>query len=326
MSAGADFNTVALGIAPLLAIVLDLTFGDPKGLPHPVKLIGRMITGLECALGVREGATREGSSWKILGIIAVALAVLLVASVVDFIVAVPVIGGLLGIYLAYAGLALGSLLKEARGVLKLLKAGDLDGARLALGELVSRDTSALGEDDIRKGLAETVSENLNDAFVAPFFWLLVFGPAGLWVYKTVNTLDSMWGYKTPECKDLGWAAAKADDVMGFIPARITAFFMFLTGSFMNMNVSSKGEDLMRDAAKTESPNAGWPMAAAAWLLEAPMGGKAVYFGEVKDKPVLGPEAGAWDNDKVSTLIVLVLFSGLIGALCMYLYGLAVASI
>jgi adenosylcobinamide-phosphate synthase len=326
MSASAEFNTVVLAVAPLAAIVLDVIFGDPKTLPHPVKLIGRMVTGLECALGVKEGESREGMPWKIKGIIAVAFAALLVGFLVDILVAIPVIGAFIGFYLIYAGLALGSLLKEARGVMKLLKSDDLDGARRALGELVSRDTSAMNEDDIRRALAETVSENLNDGFVAPFFWLLIFGPAGMWVYKTVNTLDSMWGYKTPECRDLGWAAARADDVMGFLPARITAFFMFLTGYLMNMSVSDKGEKVIRDAAKTDSPNAGWPMAAAAWLLEAAMGGKAVYFGEVKDKPVLGPEGKLWDNDMISTLIMLTMFSGIIGGIAMYLYSLAMAAI
>jgi adenosylcobinamide-phosphate synthase len=171
---------------------------------------------------------------------------------------------------------------------------------------------------VLRTLAETLSENLNDAFVAPFFFLSVAGPAGLWVYKAVSTLDSMWGYKTPRYKDFGWAAAKADDVLAFIPARLTGLAMIGAGALTGLNWRAAYDNILADSGKTDSPNAGWPMAAAAWLLGASMGGPAVYFGEVKDKPVLGPE-GDWTLDKVRRLRSLVLATGLLAAAGLFLY-------
>ncbi len=233
--------------------------------------------------------------------------------IVEYLIAIPYLGVLIAIYLAYAGLALGCLVRDSRRVATLLDTGDLPGARKALSMLVSRDTESLDPNGIRRTLAETVSENLNDGFVAPMFYLAIFGPGGLWAYKVVSTMDSMWGYKTERFKDLGYAAAKTDDLLAFIPARITASLLLCVGKRFGLNVGLAKENYKADAGKMESPNAGWPMAAAAWLFEAQMGGQAVYFGKLTEKPVLGPKGRIWDKKKIRQLINLSKSAGHLAA-------------
>ncbi len=141
----------------------------------------------------------------------------------------------------------------------------------------------------------------------------------MWVYKTISTMDSMWGYKNEEFKEFGYYAAKADDVLAFIPARITGFMMLAAGRIMKLDWESAYDNLIEDANKTESPNAGWSMAPAAWLLGAPMGGKAVYFGEEKEKPVLGPEGGEWTSLKLKRLGALVMTTAIFSAVLLDIY-------
>lgn len=281
---------------PVVAVILDSLFGDPSHLPHPVRYIG---TGLDM---FESSARKVGIDLRAAGWIAVLIFSIGAWSIAELLMAIPYIGVLIAIYLGFAGLALGCLVKDARKVASLLDIGDLDGARSALAMLVSRDTSKLDPNGVRRTLAETVSENLNDGFVAPMFYLAIFGPGGLWAYKTVSTMDSMWGYRTSEYKDLGYAAAKTDDWLAFIPARLTSCLMLLMGMRFGLAVDDAKENYKADAATMESPNAGWPMAAAAWLFGGQMGGQSVYFGIVKEKPVLGPEGAVWDKKMVRELI------------------------
>ncbi|MBG3878297.1 cobalamin biosynthesis protein, partial [Desulfovibrio oxamicus] len=216
----------------------------------------------------------------------------------------PWLGALVAVYFAWAGLALGSLLREGRRTLHAIEHGTLDEARTAVSMLVSRDTAQLDRPDLRRALAETLAENFNDGFVAPFFWLLLGGPAALWAYKAVSTMDSMWGYRTDRWRDLGRACARLDDVLAWLPARLAVFFLWLSAPLVLAGKGARGGPggthggwqgfgpMARDARSMESPNAGWPMSAAAWLHGAPMGGPTPYFGAVKHKPVLGPRMDA----------------------------------
>lgn len=285
-------------VVPVIAVILDALFGDPKSFPHPVRYIGKGLDLYEAS------ARKVGISLRSAGWAAVLLFTAAVWGIAEFFMAIPYIGVLVAIYLAYSGLALGCLIRDTRKVASLLDTGDLPGARLALSMLVSRDTSALDPNQIRSSLAETVSENLNDGFVAPMFYLAIFGPGGLWAYKTVSTMDSMWGYKTKEYKELGYAAAKTDDWLAFIPARITAWLLLLVGKRQGLDYEAAKAHFVTDAEKMESPNAGWPMAAAAWLFGGQMGGRFVYFDEVKEKPDLGPEGNIWDKHMIRSLISL----------------------
>ena len=288
---------------PAVAMILDSLFGDPQNLPHPVRYIGKGLDLYEAS------ARKVGFNLRAAGWAAVLLFGVGAWSIAEVLTAIPYLGVFIAIYLSYAGLAMGCLVRDARKVAALLDGDDLPGAREALSMLVSRDTSALDPEGVRKTLAETVSENLNDGFVAPMFYLALFGPGGMWAYKAVSTMDSMWGYRTDRFKDLGRGAAKTDDVLAWIPARITAWALLITGKMRGLDYARTKDNFATDAAKMESPNAGWPMAAAAWLMDARMGGRAVYFGQVKEKPILGPEGRYWTRDKVRDLIALCKISG-----------------
>ncbi|WP_320170039.1 adenosylcobinamide-phosphate synthase CbiB [Maridesulfovibrio sp.] len=306
-------NSTVLFLLPIVALVLDLFLGDPKWFPHPVCYIGKVLDKY------RNWVKSIGKANKIMGGVGVFGFAVIIWGVLKVFLAIPFIGVLVGLYLAYAGLALGSLLSEHKNAAALLDSGKIEQARAAIAGLVSRDVSELDEAGLRKALAETTSENLNDGFVAPFFYLVVTGPAGMWVYKTVSTMDSMWGYKNEEFKEFGYFAAKVDDVLAFIPARITGLMMLAAGRLMKLDWQSAYANLITDANKTESPNAGWPMATAAWLLGAPMGGKAVYFGEEKEKPVIGPETGDWSSLKLKRLGALVMTSSILAAILLDIY-------
>ena len=288
---------------PLLAAALDLWLKDPPNWPHPVRLIGWMLDRLEHL------ARSSLLPPRLAGLLCVLSLALGVGLAIKLIVSLPIIGWFLALYFSFAGLALGGLLQEGRRVARLIREQDIEAARTALSGLVSRDVEQLDENGIRRALAETISENLNDAFVAPFFYLVCFGPAGLWTYKTVSTMDSMWGYKTPRWRELGWAAARADDLLAFLPARLTALTL-VAAARLQGRPAIRWSALRRAAASTESPNAGWPMAAAALALRAGMGGPTRYFGQTKPKPWLGPADEPWTNQKLNDLLRLALLAGL----------------
>jgi len=247
---------------------------------------------------------------RLFGLLAVLLLGLGAYFAVLLLTRLPLIGWLFALYFAYSGLALGQLLREARNVSRLIESGRLEEARGQLSFLVSRDTSALDEPSLWRTLAETVSENFCDAFVAPLMYLFLGGPPLLWLYKSVSTMDSMWGYKTDRFVDLGWAAARADDALAFIPARLSAYALIASGFILRLPAGQAHSELKRDARKMASPNAGWPMAAAAWLCGASMGGPAVYFGSSVEKPLLGPSNVQWDKDRFKTLFKLLFVSGI----------------
>lgn len=288
---------------PLLSVVLDSVLGDPHTFPHPVRYIGNSLDLFE------RFVRKTGLNLRLSGWFALVLFSGSAWAVTELLMAVPVLGYAFAVYLGYAGLALGCLLKECRKVAALIDRGELENARKAIAMLVSRDTANLDEAGLRRTLAETLSENLNDGFVAPMFYLALFGPGAMWAYKTVSTMDSMWGYKTEKYAALGYAGARTDDVLAFIPARITAGVMILVGKVLGLAHADARRHFADDARKMESPNAGWPMATAAWLLGGQMGGPTVYFGKVKDKPVLGPAGRLWTGDMISRLMKLCRWTG-----------------
>jgi adenosylcobinamide-phosphate synthase len=295
-----------------LAFLLDLLFKDIELWPHPVRFIGATLVQLE-----KFSRKQSRISLKYAGLLSLCFACVLVGCGVLAAISLPVIGILFKVYFAYAGLSLGGLLEKGKEVLYLCEIKDIDRAKRKLSYLVSRDTSNMKEEEILKSLAETLSENFNDGFVAPFFYLLIGGPTLLWIYKTVSTMDSMWGYKTKKWKELGWAGARMDDILGFLPARISFLFIFLMGFFYKRDVAifKKMQRAILDAKKMESPNAGWPMAAVAWIFESKMGGEASYFGKRIQKPHLGGEK-KWDTIKIKTLIVFLLRCGILCCICM----------
>lgn len=218
-------------LAPL-ALLLDLRLGDPKlPWPHPVCVVGRLLGRLEAPArrwaeqGGKEGLPRRG---RLAGLCALLALVCCTGLAVLLLIGLPLLGPLLAVYLAWAGLALGSLLDTGREVLRRVETRPVPEAREAMSWLVSRDTSRMERPLLRKTLADTLSENLTDALLAPFFWLLLAGPVGLWCYKAVSTTDSMWGYMTEKWRWLGWAGARGDDLLAFVPARLSVVAIRLT--------------------------------------------------------------------------------------------------
>jgi adenosylcobinamide-phosphate synthase len=333
----------------LLAIGLDLLCGDPPWLWHPVRGIGRLACWIEKAFRRRATTVADRvplspeRRLKLAGALGLCLVVAISAGCAYALASIPRFGPYLAVYLAYSGLALGQLLRESEAVASLLEKDSIEEARDSLAYLVSRDTGKLDRDGLGRTLAETVSENCNDGFVAPFFYLFCGALLGngqtaaasavglLWGYKAVSTLDSMWGYKTEDWRAFGWAAARADDVLAFLPARLSALAFIAAGALraglrQEASAASKvggWKALLRgvraDAGKTESPNAGWPMAAAAWSLHCRVGGPAVYCGRLKEKPWLGPNVGgSWDGLRLRSCLQLTLWAGCLAAAGLWL--------
>jgi adenosylcobinamide-phosphate synthase len=289
----------------LLAVACDLLLGDPLNWPHPVRGIGWLYDRLDAL------ADRRGWRSRAYGTCCVAGVAVGCGGLVWFSCRLPWLGPVCWLYFAYAGLALGGLLAEAGRAARFLDKKELESARQVVAGLVSRDVTDLDAAGLGRALAESVAENANDGFVAPLFYLALGGPGWLWVYKAISTADSMWGYRTARYARLGWFGARADDVLAFVPARLTAGAMWLAGGLFGIRRSGFWVNISRDARKSASPNAGWPMAAAAWLCGAGMGGPATYFGRRVMKPTLGPSEGAWDAGRQRLLRRLVLLSGLI---------------
>lgn len=294
---------------PLLAVVLDLLLGDPAALPHPVRFIGWLLGRLH-AFFIRLREQKLG------GVAALCLALLITGGAVLVGINLPgVLGLLFGVYFSYTGLALGCLVREGRKAARLIENGSLEDGRAAVGMLVSRNVSGLDQPGLYKTLAESLSENFTDAFVAPLFWLFCTGPVGLWVYKAASTADSCWGYKHEPWTRFGWAAARLDDILAYLPARLAAYFLYFTAPDRS-NWPGSGR-LAEQARSMESPNSGWSMAAAAWLHNASMGGQAVYAGKVKEKPLLGPEGTRWDSAKINALLGHLPLAGLCALVVMW---------
>lgn len=274
---------MTLAIPFLCGYLLDLVLGDPPGWPHPVRALGWLISRLEAHF--YQPAVGSGAV-LVLTVLAVALTagtgVLCLSAWLH-----PWLAAALATYLLYAGLATRSLHLETRRVEAALDRGDLEGARARLAMIVSRETGHMEETALRRATLETLGENLNDGIVAPMFFVLLAGIPGLIAYKAVNTLDSMVGYKNDRYERFGKAAARLDDVLNFLPARLTALLICLLAGPLGLNREEAWRVWHRDGGKTASPNAGRPMAALAGALGVRLGGPARYFGRLVDKPYLG---------------------------------------
>ncbi|WP_035058348.1 adenosylcobinamide-phosphate synthase CbiB [Desulfuromonas sp. TF] len=268
------------------AFALDLLLGDPRWLPHPVVYIGACIKWLEGLL------TEHVGSRRLAGVLLTALTLAATgaaASVFLYLAAEidPLFGWAAALWLAFTTLALRSLHKESRAVVKLVEEGRPDEARQALALIVGRDTAGLSEEAVVKACIETVAENTSDGIVAPLFYLFLGGPVLAVLYKAANTLDSMVGYRNERYRELGWASARLDDLLNLIPARLTGVLMALAAWPLGLDPWGALKIMGRDARKPASPNAGFPEAAAAGALGVQLGGPASYFGKQVEKPVLG---------------------------------------
>lgn len=278
--------TLIVIAATLLALIFDAIVGDPPKLPHPVRLIGNVISGLTKRLNHGKRRTLRGALVTFLTVGGTMLTVSLIMLVtyrIHFLVGFVTEVVLIGMALAQT-----SLKQAAMAVYTPLVAGDFEEARTKLGWIVGRDTMHLEEDDIVRGVVETVSENTSDGVTAPLFYALLFGAVGVWTYKAINTLDSMIGYKNDKYAEFGTCSAKLDDVANYIPSRITGLLMvLLTKNYTAQNLPERLRRWWQDAKVHPSPNSGYLEAATAVQLGVQLGGYNQYEGVTSYRQVMG---------------------------------------
>jgi adenosylcobinamide-phosphate synthase len=322
------------GTILLSAFALDLIFGDPRWLPHPVRGIGWTIQRTEMVL--RRFAITPLAE-KAAGIFLVVLIVSLVSFLSHFLIITSSrislsFGFALSVLLSYTTLAARDLGNAAKGVLRHLDAGEIAQARTGLSMIVGRDTDDLDDQEIARAVVETVAENTSDGVIAPLFYLAIGGPVLALAYKAVNTLDSMIGYRNERYINFGWAAARLDDIANFIPARITAVLICLAteilrgvnaiGSRSPIPSPFRGEAvselrtpssarispwhiMLRDGNKHPSPNSGYPEAAMAGALGIRLGGPATYAGIPSFKPFIGEAINRLDEKHIEKSVNLM---------------------
>lgn len=279
-------------LAAALGAALDLAFGDPRWLPHPVVLFGKLIALLEKLLRRVFPATKTGE--RLAG--GVLAALMLAVSFVPVFFLLRWLGRVsvwarfaLESFWCFQLLAAKSLKKESMKVYDALAAGDLPLARTQVGRIVGRDTGALTEAGVTKAAVETVAENASDGVVAPLFYLLLGGaPLGL-LYKAVNTMDSMVGYRSERYRYFGTAAARLDDVLNFLPARIAGVFMALAAHLGGFDGKNAWRVFRRDRYNHKSPNSAQTESAMAGALRVQLAGDAYYFGELVHKKTIGDD-------------------------------------
>lgn len=276
-----------------LGVLLDLILGDPHCFPHPIRLIGYLIEKLEKWLRKKPDLGDEKKEIK-KGIILV-LIVLVITAAVTSIAAIgayyinPYLGVAVETIMTYQILATKSLRAESMKVYKSLKEEGLEEARKAVSMIVGRDTAVLDEEGVAKAAIETVAENTSDGVIAPMLYTALGGPVLGFLYKAVNTMDSMVGYKNDKYLYFGRAAAKLDDVVNFVPARISAYLMILASFLGGKNYNGKQAYgiYKRDNRKHASPNSAQTESVCAGALGLQLAGDASYFGKVVKKPYIG---------------------------------------
>lgn len=290
--------------------LLDILIGDPENSHHPVRFIGKVISAFEKKLY----SNKSGKNLKLRGLY---LLILSTTVIYMFFKATDMILWsnkylyfFYGAIFFYFGISYKELTKRGLEIAEMVNKNELKEARYKLGAIVGRDTHHLDKQGILKATVETMSENLSDGVTAPMFYFAIGGIPLMYLYKTVNTLDSMVGYKNKKYKDFGYFSAKTDDILNFIPARITAFLIFLVTINKNVLINIK-----KFARAHPSPNSGFPESAIAGAIECKLGGISTYESVALEKPVIGDgkkiispsdiKSVAFINFKVSIVLILI---------------------
>ncbi|SER83232.1 adenosylcobinamide-phosphate synthase CbiB [Salipaludibacillus aurantiacus] len=270
------------------AVLLDLVFGDPKWLPHPVVGFGKLISFLEKKLNKGSGRQKRRR-----GVLLTAVIVTIVYGASFLLLSLFynihwLAGTVLEAWLISTTIAIKGLKEAALNVAVPLSQGRLADARHQLSMIVGRDTEDLDESSIVRGTVETVAENTVDGITAPLFWALIGGAPLAMAYRAVNTMDSMVGYKNERFYSFGWSAARLDDLFNWLPARLTFLTMLAGALFVpGARITHAFKMTLRDARKHPSPNSGWSEAAAAGLLGVQLGGRNTYNGVVSERAPMG---------------------------------------
>lgn len=271
-----------------LAFVLDLIFGDPRWLPHPICLIGNAISYFEKKI-------RKMFISEFFGGVTLVFIILILSFFVPFLVLFFAkkinfyFGFLLETYFCYQIFATKSLKTESMKVYTPLIKNDLEKARKYLSYIVGRDTKNLDKKAIIKATVETISENTTDGIIAPLFFMVIGGAPLAFLYKAINTLDSMIGYKNEKYIKFGKFAARLDDIANFLPARIAAFFMIISSFFLRLNLKNAIKIYARDKKNHKSPNSAQTEAVCAGALEIQLAGDCYYFGQLVKKQTIGDD-------------------------------------
>ncbi|MCX7950162.1 MAG: adenosylcobinamide-phosphate synthase CbiB [Treponemataceae bacterium] len=296
-------NALLLG----LGFLLDALLGDPQGKWHPVALIGLLIEKLEGLLFPKKRNFRQEF---VLGF--VLLLVLLGGLGTGYFLLgrflwrrFPVIFFAVELYLMFSFLALRTLRRRGEEVKEALERGDLPEARRRLRHLVGRDTEHLSEWEVVRGCVESLAENFSDGFLAPLFYMSILGALGGLLYKITNTLDSMIGHKDFRYFFFGFASARFDDILNFVPARLSVLFIALGTLFAGGNVRRVFLCAFRDAGKHESPNAGWPESGMAGALGVRLGGVNYYGGKREEMAFLGDPLQDLTVEKIDEALTII---------------------
>lgn len=276
--------------ALVLGLLLDLAFGDPRWLYHPIRLIGNLLAWAEkpfrAAFPKSEKGELAAGTFFALFVVAVSTAVpALLLALASRLSSWLVFA--LEVFWSFQILAAKSLKSESMKVYAALKEGDLPKARKAVSMIVGRDTQNLSEEGVAKAAVETVAENSSDGVIAPLLFLALGGPALGFFYKAVNTLDSMVGYKNDTYLYFGRFSAKLDDVLNFIPSRISGLLLVLASPLAGLSMEGAWKIFRRDRRNHASPNSAQTEAAAAGALGVQLAGDAYYFGKLYKKPTIG---------------------------------------
>ncbi|MGK7344440.1 MAG: adenosylcobinamide-phosphate synthase CbiB [Candidatus Nitrospinota bacterium M3_3B_026] len=295
---------MSLALQILAAAALDLLLGDPRRAPHPVRWIGFFLERLEPRARRVFKNERAGGAMAVLVTLPVVLAaVLLVIGVAEALH--PAAGDAARVLIIYTTLSARGLADHAMAVHRALASGGIEEARAKVGMIVGRDTAAMDEEGVARAAVESVAENTADGVIAPLFYAALFGPAGAMLYKAVNTMDSMFGSKDSRYAKFGFAAARLDDAVNYIPARLTALLVPLAAWAIGRRGADSVRVALRDGRKHESPNSGWPEAAFAGALGVRLGGDDRYHGDVRSLPVIGDPAPGPGRDSVRGAVVLM---------------------
>lgn len=284
-----------------IAFILDFILGDPDFAFHPIRLIGRLISALEKLLRRVFPKSKNGEviAGAVMAVLVMVISGAVTAAALFALYKLNLIAGIIGeAIICYFMLAAKSLKQSSMNVYDALLSGDLGKSRQAVSMIVGRDTENLSEEGIIKAAVETVAENTSDGVIAPLFYMLIFGAIGGVVYKSINTMDSMVGYKNDKYINFGKFTARLDDIANFIPSRLSAAVMILSAAVIKMDFKNAVKIYRRDRKKHASPNSAQTEAVCAGALDIELAGDAYYFGELHEKPHIGDDLRDIEADDI----------------------------